>query len=417
MKATLQAIAVALLVGGISLTTDSSEAGRPKAQQPPTWLRLFGGSGSESPVGFSLSEDGAPFVVYSTDSPEIASVDDSIATAMTVFNREGQPLHTTVLAHLSGVEPSRMDLAGGELYVTTAGESRSRLLAKYTGSGTFEWMREVGAINQAGVLPIAVSGDGGAYLGGSAAGRLLVERYSPEGTPEWSRLLGEPPAGTRAGGGVGDMALATGGALVVAGSSNGATSGDEAFGGLDAVVAQYTPDGELEWVARFGTARDEVLMSVTVARDGSILVAGFVATGLLGDPSDPRDFDLLIARLSPAGRVRWSRVIERPNAEIANGVAVGDSGLIHLAVTVRRPRASAVAGEPTTYDEDIAVVTLRPAGRIKEWRRLAGPRTDLAVDVGTTDDRVLLLGTTNSPRLTGVKNHGRGDIVVAAFPE
>jgi hypothetical protein len=68
--------------------------------------------------------------------------------------------------------------------------TRQAFLARYDGTGTGQWVRKYGVVeNQLSARPqvAAVPGGAGAYVAGGEGGRSFVARYNAKGETEWIR--------------------------------------------------------------------------------------------------------------------------------------------------------------------------------------------------------------------------------------
>ena len=83
---------------------------------------------------------------------------------------------------------------------------------------------------------------------------------------EWKRLLGSPHG----------RALTTGsdGSIYIAGSANGDLDGQTLNGDQDAFISKYNPDGTNEWTRLLGASASDNGSTLTTGNDGSIYIAG-----------------------------------------------------------------------------------------------------------------------------------------------
>ncbi len=241
--------------------------------------------------------------------------------------------------------------------------------------------------------------------------------------------LGPPTLDLALGGEATDQGfgLTTSGADVVLAGQSGSSP---TLGKLDAWLLRLGPDGATEWGARFGTAEYDVAESVAARPDGALLVAGYQgSTGLGGasgwlaatDPGgdlvweltlgegqdavlrhvrllddldavvvggalDPAslDRDMLLARVSPFGELRW---------DVRHG-SFGDEMGFDLAV---RPGGGfAIVGTTTSNigdGVDAKIWFVDTDGGVEAEVSLGGPGDDFArAVVSLPDDRVVVAG-------------------------
>jgi len=85
--------------------------------------------------------------------------------------------------------------------------------------------------------------------------------------------------------------------------------------------------------ANYGDAAAQSIAAIDVGPDGDIYIAGSL-TGdmLIGDQAlSALDEDVFVARLDPAGNLRWAQSFPGDSAQVVRGLAVGPSGEVALA--------------------------------------------------------------------------------------
>jgi hypothetical protein len=75
----------------------------------------------------------------------------------------------------------------GETYVP----EYNVLIAKYNASGTLQWQRALGGVNNAFGNGIAVDSSGNVYMSGGGSGDVLIAKYNTSGTLQWQRTLSD----------------------------------------------------------------------------------------------------------------------------------------------------------------------------------------------------------------------------------
>lgn len=116
--------------------------------------------------------------------------------------------------------------------------------------------------------------------------------------------------------------------------------------------------------------------------------------------------------MSPDGEVRWTKTISNDGRALVAGIAALPGGSLVIAGTTGGPQP----GGQTHGRQDMFVVRLDADGAVR-WRRLIGGRgDDRAAGVATgAGGRLLVVGSTGSPRLSGAPSHGKADAVVVAL--
>jgi hypothetical protein len=154
---------------------------------------------------------------------------------------------------------------------------------------------------------LAPAPGGGVYVGGSAGrwecGTPILMRLSASGTVLWRQELPNPEC-------YGSVASLDSNAdgVVAAVSSEGCC----AIFDHDGYVQAVTPDGRLRWRTDFevpGIADNwDSARGVALGTDGSVYVAGEVDRGAWSGEGPLPAEDIVVQRLSPAGRAEWTRI-------------------------------------------------------------------------------------------------------------
>jgi hypothetical protein len=112
------------------------------------------------------------------------------------------------------------------------------------------------------------------------------------------------------------------------------------FGGYDAFLAKYTPEGNLVWVRQGGSTREDTGRDVAVDTAGNVYLAGsfegpggFDGVGVFGDTTltSAGASDAFLVKYDADGDVVWARRGGSDQDDLAYGVAVSGDGRIHLA--------------------------------------------------------------------------------------
>jgi hypothetical protein len=102
-------------------------------------------------------------------------------------------------------------------------------------------------------------------------------------------------------------------------------------------VLKLSASGDFLWAGSLGSTGYEESTSVSVAGDGSVLVAGYFSDPMDVDPG-PSTFsltsnggqDLFVVKLDAAGDFTWAVNVGGPGQELALGMEVTDAGIVHV---------------------------------------------------------------------------------------
>jgi hypothetical protein len=170
-------------------------------------------------------------------------------------------------------------------------------------------------------------------------------------------------------------------------------------GGDDIFVAKRTPAGIWQWATSAGGSYGEVGTGVAVDGSGNVVVTGyfesptitFGATTLI----NAGNYDLFVAKLTPAGAWQWATGAGGSDYDYGNGVAVDGSGSVVVTGYFSSPT---VAFGATTLanagSADLFVAKLTPAGA---WQWATGA------------------GGSGGEAGSGVAVDGSGNVVVTGF--
>ena len=160
-------------------------------------------------------------------------------------------------------------------------------VSKFSFDGVQAWTQSLGSSARDDATAIACDDSGFIYVtfrvGGpvqndtdlTTPGVYLV-KYSPDGTRQWSRLIGGVNA---------TSVTVSSDRIYVAGDVNGGLDGQTSIGGKDIFLNEYRLDGEKQWTKLLGTEFDDGAYSAALGSDGSICIAGWTA----GVPNDQQN--------------------------------------------------------------------------------------------------------------------------------
>ncbi len=308
-----------------------------------TWQ--LGTADHERAWSTAVDADGYVYVAGHT----IGALGGPNAGSLDAFVRRYSPSGQTVWTRQFGT-PRRDDATAvavdpaGNLFV--AGETSGSMdgsmdtnqvdgfVRKYDPAGTVIWTRQFGTGEEETVHGAAADADGNVYVVGLTYGPLsganrgssdaYVRKYSPDGDHLWTRQFG-----TSMPDGAYDVAIGTGGTVIIVGSTSGTMSGPSA-GSYDAYVRGYTPAGNLTLQRQFGTSGLDGARGVTVNQDGSIIVVGSTTGDLVPGASTGAD-DTFIRKYTAAGTHSWTRQFGTGRITFALAVAVDQDGGLYLA--------------------------------------------------------------------------------------
>lgn len=146
----------------------------------------------------------------------------------------------------------------------------------------------------------------------------------------------------------------------------------------DIFVAKYNPGGTLMWAVRLGGVSNERATSVACDNFGNIFITGyFYGTFTAGAQTltSTGQQDVFLIKMNPAGQVVWARRGGGTQADIANDVAVDNTG---APVIIGQYSGTATFGATsiTGQAEDVFVTKYDSAGTVQWVKNGTAPAVD-----------------------------------------
>ncbi len=259
------------------------------------------------------------------------------------------------------------------------------------------WLRLLGGIGADSANSAATGYDFNVYVTGTTSSAsfdglatqggsdLFLVKYNGRGERLWSRLLGGP--GNEAGHGV---ATASDGSVYVVGSTTTTSlEGQTNVGANDIMVAKYSGNGRLRWVRLLGGPQDDYGYDVA-AWGNAVYVTGSEPAYLTGD-ADP---DIVLVKYRARGGFEWIRTQGGDGWDAGYGVMVGGNGSIYVTGHTYSPEFE---GKVTDGLDDIVLTRYRPNGT-PAWTRLLGTeQREFAYDIAAWGNAVYIVGFSGDP--------------------
>ncbi|QSV64486.1 MAG: hypothetical protein HEQ26_18790 [Dolichospermum sp. DL01] len=203
-----------------------------------TWIKQFGTNQDDEAIGVSLDSNDNIYVLGST----------------------------------AGAFAGNTNVSGLDVFVS-----------KYNSSGTQAWVKQLGSSgnNYANINGISTDSTGNVFITGYTDGTFsgntslgsydgFVAKYSSTGTLDWVQQFGTTSE---------DYSIASktdsAGNTYVAGWTSGQLTGNTALGGYDGFLAKYNTSGTRLWVKQFGTSSNDYANGLSIDKLGNIYVSGW----------------------------------------------------------------------------------------------------------------------------------------------
>ena len=205
-------------------------------------------------------------------------------------------------------------------------------ISKFKPDGTKEWTRLLGSSSGDYANALTIGSDGSIYISGRTDIRDdsegFLSKFSNDGTKKWTKYLGSSGWDEA-------YALTTGidGSIYIAGYAGGALDGQTYNGGYsDAFISKYNADGTKDWTRLLGSSSSDFASALTTGIDGSIYIAG-TAYGDLDGQTNRGSSDAFISKYNPDGTKNWTRLLGTSGWDEGNALTTGSDGSIYIAGT------------------------------------------------------------------------------------
>ncbi len=207
---------------------------------------------------------------------------------------------------------TRGDLGGEHNDCSVGCDCQDGFLVKFDADGQELWSLQFGSGADEFVYALGLDAEGNCYLTGKASGPLpdrpaedegeaFLTKYSPEGSPLWTRQFGHSSREA-----IWHMAVDSAGNCYLGGTSAGQWTEQEVRGADDCVLAKFDADGEMLWALQYGTTRGDAICDMRLDEENDELTLYGVTHGQLVADHAGGGRDVFIIRCDTAGGWIWS---------------------------------------------------------------------------------------------------------------
>ena len=242
-------------------------------------------------------------------------------------------------------------------------------------------------------------------INAGAGGDVYIRKYNSQGQLQWTDQFGTPAVDNLGAGNV----SARRHRVVVGGTVRGKLPGQAEFGLTDGFLRAYDHHGSVRWTYQFGTPGDDIVRSVAIARDGSVVAVGHT-TGQLGSQPNAGLTDAFVMLMNRDGTLRWLRQFGTTGVDEAIGVAVTEH-----AIFVSGTSNGTFPGNAPARDFDGFVARLTLDGDFEWVSQFGTPAFDAFWKVGVAGSMIFVQGHTMGTFPGETHLGGAWDGVVAAL--
>ena len=158
-------------------------------------------------------------------------------------------------------------------------------------------------------------------------------------------------------------------------------------GRRDLFLAKFDTEGVLRWSRAFGSKDTQGHCggrAVAADRDGNIFLAGDFSGSLQFDNQTIKSdssYDVFLAKLSPEGKVLWSRRFGGDGRDLASGLSVDHVGNVFLTGEFRGTIDFGGGPLASAGDVDIFLAKIDPNGKHVYSKRFGGAREDFGTGI------------------------------------
>jgi hypothetical protein len=305
---------------------------------------------------------------------------------------------------------------------------RDGFISKYdSNTGEKQWTHLLGTSGNDMALGLTTGLDGAIYVSGYTPGLPLeqgnygnhdsfITKFQPDGTQQWTRLLGTPGDGGTSNY-IGNQGITTGadGAIYVGGYQYGpqfdktTDQNDPNNWHYNGVVTKFDTNGTKQWTRLIGTDGDNGITSITAGSDGSIYVGGSTNEPLDGQPYKG-SYDAFITKFNPDGTKEWTTELGGVDQDSVIAMKAGSDGSVYI---------SGITGSASwnaTTPRDIVIAKVHSDGTVG-WQQTVGTNGDdrAAGLTISNDGSALYLGGYTTGAISGTFN-GIGGNFIGSLP-
>lgn len=279
----------------------------------------------------------------------------------------------------------------------SAGALSDGLVIKSDLNGLVTWQRQFGTAGNEEWRAIAVDGGGNAYVVGYTDGTFagqtrvggdsdaVIARIKPDGSLDWVRQFGTMGADYLLG-----VTVDSAGAVYAVGWTSGTLPGQTLRGGSDGILVKYSADGTQQLAQQLGSAKDDLLNSVTSDGTGALYIGGWATDVVEAGQTALGGRDGALYKWVPGTGVVWARQFSSGADDEVQAIGVAASG---SPIYVTGRAAGGVGGQTALGRLDGFVASVDSGGAVR-WTAQVGTMFD-------DDLRALLVDPTGGVYVAG----------------
>jgi len=409
------------------------------------WIKTFGGSGEDNAVSVVEASDGGYVILGSTKSNDgdvsNKTTNDSDYWILKL-NPEGEKLWNKVYGGSADDNATHISNTSDGGYIVS-GYSRSNdgdvsgnegfhdyWIVKLDASGNIQWEQNEGFAGSDQAFDVFETSDGGFFVTGffdfsasdgqgndlgkstlHGVGEFWAVRLDNSGTKLWRRYFG----GTNNDRSYSALETNNGDFLMVGSSESDDFDITDAKGSYDFWVVRITSEGDLMWTKSFGGAEIDIGYSVCKSADGNFIMVGDSRSQDQDVSTSLGNADAWVIKFNGDGDLLWERSFGGSNFESARSISKMNTGNYLIAGNSR-----SLSGDLTDNNgaNDAWIFIITESGTIDFQYSVGGSGLDFANQaIQTSDNKILVVGETESNDFDILENKGSKDFLVIKFKQ
>ncbi len=289
-------------------------------------------------------------------------------------------------------------------------------IVKTDTSGSIQWQKTIGGIDQDYLISIAQTADNGYILGGYSLSGISgnktevsygdydywVVKLDSAGIIQWQKTIGGSAAEL-----LQSVQQTPDGGYIIAGSSESGISGnktEDSNGQWDYWIIKLSVNGTIQWQNTIGGNSTDYLFSVTQTVDGGYLLGGRSESNISGDKTanNKGGSDYWMVKVSSTGSIEWDKTIGGNGYDVlAKVLTMPDHGFLLCGSSF-----SNISGDKTEDGKggnDYWIVKTDSSGSILWQKTIGGNLADFLYDACLTNDGGFIAGGLTNSGLSGNK--------------
>lgn len=416
------------------------------------YIKTFGGGDEDEALSIVESNDGNYLILGSTKSTD-GDIEDKAADDVDFWllkiNPAGEKIWSKTYGGSSDDRATKISKTSDGGYMLS-GYSRSSdgdvsgnegfhdmWIAKLDSQGNIQWDKNFGFSGSDQAYDAFQTTDGGYFVTGfldvtasggagddaqndpgnddsarenlHGVGEFWGIKLNANGVKQWRRYFG----GTSNDRSYDALQTNDGGFLMIGASESTDFDIIDDKGSYDLWAVRLSPNGDLIWTRSFGGIEIDIGYGATKANDGNYIMIGDTRS-MDQDVSNPLgNADCWAVKFNDDGDIIWERTYGGTEFESGRNIIPLSSGNYLISGSTRSPNGDVTENRG---QNDIWAIIIDPAGAIIEQKTFGGTSLDFAdAAIETSDNKIVIVGNTESNDLDIPQNKGIKDFVVIKF--